>query len=368
MSETAPAQSFNIPKTHKACVYDKPGSISTKVEEVETPEPGPGQVLVRLTHSGVCHSDMGIMENTWRGLPYPTQPGQVGGHEGVGIVQKLGPGAELSSIKLGDRVGIKWIAQTCSSCLACYEQLDGSCLNQKISGYYFPGTFQQYALGPANYVTPIPDGLDSADAAPMLCAGVTTYAALRKSEAKSGQWVVIAGAGGGLGHLATQIGSRGMAMRILGIDHGSKEQLVKECGAEEFIDLTKYDDKTIAEEVKRITGGVGASAVIVCTASNRAYAQAMSFLRIGGTLVCVGMPEGDSVPIAQAFPAFMVGKNHRIVGSAVGNQREAIEVLGMAARGVIKTRYRLEKMENLTEVFKEMSEGKVQGRVVLDLQ
>jgi propanol-preferring alcohol dehydrogenase len=182
------------------------------------------------------------------------------------------------------------------------------------------------------------------------------------------RWVAIAGAGGGLGHLATQIGSRGMAMRILGIDHGSKEELVKECGAEAFIDVTKYNDKTIAEEVMRITGGVGASAVIVCTASNKAYAQAMSFLRIGGTLVCVGMPEGDFEPIAQAFPATMVAKNHRIVGSAVGNQREAIEVLDMAARGVIKTKVRLEKMENLTEVFKAMSEGKLQGRVVLDLQ
>ncbi|EDO02318.1 hypothetical protein SS1G_04794 [Sclerotinia sclerotiorum 1980 UF-70] len=299
----ATVQSFDIPKQYKAIVYDKPGTISTKIEQLDTPEPGPGDVLVRLTHSGVCHSDMGVCENSWRGLPYPTQAGQVGGHEGVGIVQKLGPGTENGRIKLGDRVGIK---------------------NQKISGYYYPGTFQQYALAPANYVTPIPDALDSKDAAPILCAGVTTYSALRKSDAKSGQWVVIAGAGGGLGHLACQIGSRGMAMRIIGVDHGSKEELVKECGAEVFIDVTKFDDKAIAEEVKRVTGGLGASAVIV----------------------------------AQEW---------KIKGSSVGNQREALEVLDMAARGIIKTRIRMEKMENLTEVFKEMSEGKMQGRVVLDL-
>ncbi|APA06634.1 hypothetical protein sscle_02g014040 [Sclerotinia sclerotiorum 1980 UF-70] len=342
----ATVQSFDIPKQYKAIVYDKPGTISTKIEQLDTPEPGPGDVLVRLTHSGVCHSDMGVCENSWRGLPYPTQAGQVGGHEGVGIVQKLGPGTENGRIKLGDRVGIK---------------------NQKISGYYYPGTFQQYALAPANYVTPIPDALDSKDAAPILCAGVTTYSALRKSDAKSGQWVVIAGAGGGLGHLACQIGSRGMAMRIIGVDHGSKEELVKECGAEVFIDVTKFDDKAIAEEVKRVTGGLGASAVIVCTASNRAYAQALSFLRFGGTLVCVGMPEGDSQPIANSFPAAMVAQEWKIKGSSVGNQREALEVLDMAARGIIKTRIRMEKMENLTEVFKEMSEGKMQGRVVLDL-
>ncbi|TAQ89794.1 hypothetical protein B7494_g1904 [Chlorociboria aeruginascens] len=366
MATAATQKTFDIPKKYKAMVYDKPGTISTKLEELATPEPGTGDVLVRLTHSGVCHSDMGVMENTWRILPYPTQPGQIGGHEGVGIVQKLGPGAE-GKVKVGDRVGIKWIASVCGACLACLEGRDGNCFNQKISGYYYPGTFQQYALAPANYVTPIPDALSSEDAAPLLCAGVTVYSALRKSDAQSGQWVVIAGAGGGLGHLACQIGSRGMAMRIIGIDHGSKESLVKDCGAEVFIDITKFDDTTIAKEIKRVTGGLGASAVIVVTASNRAYAQALSFLRFGGTLVCVGMPEGDSQPIANAFPAAMVSKELKIKGSSVGSQREALEILDMAARGVVKTHLKTVKMQTLTEVFKEMSEGKLQGRIVLDL-
>jgi len=360
-------KTFDIPKKYKAIVYDKPGTISTKIEELDTPEPGPGEVLVRLSHTGVCHSDMGIMENSWRGLPYPTQPGQVGGHEGVGIVHKLGPGPE-GRVKVGDRVGIKWIAYACGACTPCLEGRDGVCFNQKISGYYYPGTFQQYALAPANYVTPIPDALKSEDAAPMLCAGVTTYSALRKADVKSGQWVVVAGAGGGLGHLATQIGARGMALRIIGIDHGNKEKLVKECGAEVFLDITKHDDKSLAEAVKEVTGGLGASAVIVCTAANGAYAQALSLLRFGGTLVCVGMPEGDSKPIANAFPADLVAHEWNIRGSAVGNQREALEVLDMAARGIVKTHFRTEKMEKLTEVFQEMSEGKMQGRVVLDLQ
>lgn len=118
----------------------------------------------------------------------------------------------------------------------------------------------------------------------MLCAGITTYAALRRSNAKSGQWVVVAGAGGGLGHIACQLASRGMALRVIGIDDGSKEQLAKDCGAEHFIDITKHDDKSIAEEVVKLTGGLGASAVLVCTASNKAYAQALDFLRFGGTV------------------------------------------------------------------------------------
>ena len=184
----------------------------------------------------------------------------------------------------------------------------------------------------------------------MLCAGVTTYAALRKCGAKSGQWVVISGAGGGLGHLACQIASRGMGLRVIGLDHGSKKDLATQSGAEHFFDVFAHDDASLAEEVKKVTGGLGAMAVIVCTASNKAYAQSLDLLRFGGTLVCVGMPEGKHVPIEKAYPAAMVFKELNIRASAVGNRRDAIECMDMAARGIVKTHYRLEKMENLTQV------------------
>lgn len=358
----------SIPTHHTGCTYDSPGKISTAIQTLEIPSPGAGEILVQLTHSGVCHSDLGIMLNNWASLPLPTPAGQVGGHEGVGKVVKLGPGAENSSIQVGDRVGIKWVSGTCGSCPPCLEEADALCHKAKVSGYYTPGTFQQYCLAPANYVTPIPDGLESADAAPMLCAGVTTYAALRKSGAKSGQWVVISGAGGGLGHIATQLASKGMAMRVIGIDHGSKEQLVKDCGAECFIDITKHDDKSIAEEVIKTAGGLGASAVIVCTASNKAYAQALDFLRFSGTVVCVGMPEGEPQPIAKSYPQALVFKQATIAAVAVGNRRDAIECMDFAARGVVKTRYRIEKMDKLTQVFQEMEDETLQGRVVIDLQ
>jgi len=193
----------DLPKTYKGVVYDEPGKVSTKIVDLDMPEPGPGEVLINLTHSGVCHSDLGVMTNRWAGLPAPTQAGQVGGHEGVGKIVKMGPGTETSSVKLGDRVGIKWISAICGSCPACLSGHDGVCFNQKVSGYYTPGTFQQYVLGPANYVTPVPESLPSDAAAPMLCAGVTVYSALRKSSAKSGDWVVLLGAGGGLGMLRT---------------------------------------------------------------------------------------------------------------------------------------------------------------------
>jgi propanol-preferring alcohol dehydrogenase len=229
------------------------------------------------------------------------------------------------------------------------EGADALCFTAKISGYYTPGTFQEYAIGPANYVTPIPESLDSAQAAPLLCAGVTTYAALKRTNAQAGQWVVISGAGGGLGHIAVQL-AKGMGMRVIGIDHGSKEAFVKECGAEAFLDITKHDDNSIVEEVKKTASGLGASAVLVCTASNKAYAQAVNFLRFGGTLVCVGVPEGKLEPIASAFPTVVVFKQLTIAGTAVGNRKDAAEVLDFAARGVVKIQARIEPLEKLDEV------------------
>lgn len=229
------------------------------------------------------------------------------------------------------------------------EGADALCFTAKISGYYTPGTFQQYVLGPANYVTPIPENLESASAAPLLCAGVTSYAALRRTQAISGQWIVVSGAGGGLGHIAVQL-AKGMGLRVIGIDHGSKESFVNECGAEAFVDITKHDDKSIVEEVTKIAGGLGASAVLVCTASNRAYAQALGFLRFGGTLVCVGVPEGKLEPIASANPAAVVFKQLTIAGTAVGNRKDAAEVLDFAARGVVKIHSRVEPLEKLDDV------------------
>ncbi|KAF2857070.1 hypothetical protein K470DRAFT_261153 [Piedraia hortae CBS 480.64] len=304
------------------------------------------------------------MTNRWASLPNPTPQGQVGGHEGVGKVVKLGPGADSTSVKLGDRVGIKWLNAVCDTCPACIAGYDACCFRQKVSGYYTPGTFQQYVLAPVNYVTPIPEGLESGAAAPMLCAGVTVYSALKKSAAQAGDWVVILGSGGGLGHLGCQIASKGMGMRVIGIDGGAKKDLSMECGAEHFIDFTKGN---AAEEVKKITGGLGAEAVLVFTAANSAYAMGLDLLKFGGTLVCVGMPEGEPKAIANAFPQFLCLRAQNIVSSAVGTRKEAIEALQFAERGLVKTHFRLAKMAELTSVFEEMDRGELIGRVVLDL-
>ncbi|ORY63858.1 alcohol dehydrogenase-like protein [Pseudomassariella vexata] len=370
---------MEIPLTHNAIIYTNPGTASLKITQVPTPSPGPGQVLIRLTHSGVCHSDHAVMTNSWRWLPGLTSHDQVGGHEGVGEVVKLGPDLVDSGyskyngpgIKIGDRVGIKWFASTCLHCLACMDSQEGSCFHPTISGYSVPGTFQEYVLAPANYVTPIPDGVPSDAAAPILCGGLTVYSAFHKARARAGEWVVISGAGGGLGSLACEIGSRGMGFRILGIDSAAKETLIRECGAEEFLPLDKFSrdpegDKAMANEVMRITEG-GAAAVLVCTSANAAYAQAVHFLRFCGTLVCVGITEGDEVPIRTVNPNMLIKLQLTVTASSVGNRKEAIEILNLVARGVVKPRFTLHKPAELGDIFARLEKGEILGRTVLSL-
>ncbi|KAJ9640853.1 hypothetical protein H2204_003142 [Knufia peltigerae] len=367
---------LDIPSHHEAAVYDEPGKISTKLETVETPRPNVGEVLVRLTHSGVCASDMAVMTMGWKHLVRPTPKGQVGGHEGVGVVVALGSDADSPGLEVGQRVGIKWLASVCGNCEACLSGADSCCTAKKISGYHVPGTFQQYALAPAQYVTPIPDGLASEQAAPLLCGGLTVYSALRKSGAHPGDWVVVPGAGGGLGHLCVQIG-RAMGFRMIGIDSGTKKSLVKdECGAEGFVDLGDYNNNDgddggatkMIEDVKLMTGGPGAKAVIVCAASNAAYAQGLRMLKFRGTLVCVGVPEGERVPIESADPGSIAGRELRIVGSAVGTRKDAIDVMELASRGIVKTHVEIFGMEQLTTVFQKMHAQQLQGRAVISLE
>jgi propanol-preferring alcohol dehydrogenase len=162
------------------------------------------------------------------------------------------------------------------------------------------------------------------------------------------------------------MGSRAMGYRIIAIDHPSKKDLCLSSGAEHFISHTDTPD--LAAAVNALTDGLGAQAVLVLTAANPAYASGMQVLKFGGTLVCVGLPEGALTPIATAFPQVMIAKEQRIVGSAVGNRREAIETLDLAARGIIKTHFTTCKMDELTKTFEAMDKGQIQGRVVLDLQ
>lgn len=247
----------------------------------------------------------------------------------------------------------------------CHAKSDGLCFNQAISGYYTPGTFQQYVLGPASYVTPIPDGLSAPEAAPMLCAGMTVHSALRRARTQPGQWIVVSGAGGGLGHIAVQLASRAFGLKVVGIDSGSKKDFVLESGAKHFVELGDAD--ATAAHIKNQCDGLGAHAVMVCTASNAAYGQAMRLLRFNGTLVCVGIPEGTESLIAGTSPNALIDGQLTVTGSAVGTEEDVVAMLDYAAKGIIKTHIRVQPMETLPDLFEDMADGKLQGRVVLDL-
>ncbi|KAJ5394971.1 uncharacterized protein N7487_009274 [Penicillium crustosum] len=333
------------PKTHMAMVYDQPGKVSIKRISIETPEPGAGQVLVRLTHTGVCHSDHGLMTNAWARYPRPTLAGQIGGHEGVGYVVRLGTGLEGSSIMLGTRVGVKFV--------------------HNISGYYTPGTFQEYCLAPANYVTPIPDEVQSHLAAPLLCAGLSAYSALKKARVSPGDWVVVFGAGGGVGHLVCQMAARVFSLRVIGIDFKEKETLVRSCGVETYLALE--ETKSLVNSVKAETNELGAAAALVCTGEDSAYSQALDMLRFNGVLVVVGVQEGKERPIENACPNAFLFNQSMIVGSSVGNYGEAVEVMNLARRGLIQTHVQVDKLDNLQAVFELMEKQEIRGKVVLEI-
>jgi propanol-preferring alcohol dehydrogenase len=261
------------------------------------------------------------------------------------------------------------VSNICNHCAPCLAGADGCCLNLKITGYGTPGTFQEYTVAPASYVTPIPEAVASVDAAPLLCGGVTAYAALRKTRAISGDWVVISGSGGGIGHLACQMGSKAMGYRILGIDRQVKGDLSRECGAEEFLAYEDFphDGDEIVQAVKRITGGLGAAAVMICNGSDDAYSQGLRYLRFNGTLVALGCQEGAPVPISTATPNIFLFQQLNIAGSSVGNKKDAAETFNLAARGVIRARTQTEKMENLVNVFNSMHSGKSKGKIVIEI-
>lgn len=248
---------------------------------------------------------------------------------------------------------------------------DGVCQKQKISGLSCPGTLQEYIIAPAHYVTPIPDGLSSDIAAPLLCGGATAYSALRKCCAQPGDWVVVSG-GGGLGHLALQLGSRGMGYRMIGIDMKQKEKFMKSCGAEAALAIDQFpkddDGAGITQEIMRLTDGRGAAATMICSGSNAAYAQGLGFLRFNGTMVCVGVPGGKMTLIGNAYPSVTISKQLAIVGSTVGNRKDALETSETAKRGVVRTHISTEEVCNMDTVFHDLHTGKLQGRAVINIQ
>ncbi|BGO97768.1 Alcohol dehydrogenase [Rhodotorula toruloides] len=351
-----------IPKEGVAVVFDKcngPIRVDKHHHVVQPSELKPGEVLVRVEYTGVCHTDLHAWKGDWPAAP---KTPLVGGHEGAGHVVAIADGT-TTTLKVGDAVGIKWLADSCLNCENCRLGSEATCDLAQCSGYTVDGSFQQYAVSFARHLTPIPDGLPLEVAAPILCAGVTVWKALKEANAKPGDWVVISGAGGGLGHLAVQYAAA-VGYRVVGIDTGDdKRKLLASYGADTFIDFKQFGGEgKLIEEVKRVCDGKGPHAAIITSAGGAAYNDALEYLRPHGTLVAVGLPP-DTYIKANVF--WTVFKSLRVVGSYVGNRQDAIEALDFAARGKVKPQIVVEPLENLEKVYHRMEQGAVPGRIVL---
>ncbi|KAF9469457.1 chaperonin 10-like protein [Collybia nuda] len=354
-----------IPLTARTAIttgFDQEYVIKDDHPVKQPSELNPGECLVKLDYTGVCHSDIHVGRGEWAWkAPLPL----IGGHEGVGHVVAIGEHSEAGSVKVGDRVGVKWIGRICMSCEMCRKGHESCCPISRTHshGYRIPGTFSQYVVSYVNYVTHIPDELDSAAAAPLLCAGLTIYRALKEANLGVGDWVSISGAGGGLGHLGVQY-AVAMGLRVLAIDTGeAKKELCLKLGAEKWVDFQKSEDLTA--DVQAATGGSGPQAAVIAAGVPKPFNQALMYLRETGTLVCVGMPGGGAM--INAPVNLLIAKKLNIVGSSLGNRQDVIEALQLAAQGKVKCQYEVKEFSELQSVLKDLDEGKITGRVVLRL-
>ncbi|MCK0767260.1 alcohol dehydrogenase AdhP [Chromohalobacter canadensis] len=338
-------------KTMKAAVVRQFGE-PLAIEEVATPRPQQGEILVKIAASGVCHTDLHAAHGDW---PVKPSPPFIPGHEGVGHIVAVGEG--VKHVKEGDRVGVPWLYSTCGHCEHCLGGWETLCESQQNTGYSVNGGFADYTLADAGYVGRLPDNVDFLEIAPVLCAGVTVYKGLKMTDARPGQWVVISGIGG-LGHMAVQYAkAMGFNVAAVDIDDG-KLALAERLGATVVVNALKADP---AETLKREVGG--AHGALVTAVSPKAFDQAQRMLRRGGTLVLNGLPPGDfPLPI---FDTVLNGITVR--GSIVGTRQDLQEAVDFAGEGKVEATIATEKLENINDVFQRMIDGKIEGRIVLDM-
>jgi alcohol dehydrogenase, propanol-preferring len=324
-----------------------------EIKDVPIPELEYGEILVKIKACGVCHTDLHAVNGDW---PVKPKLPLIPGHEGVGIVEKVAGG--VTSIKVGDRVGIPWLYSACGECEYCLTGRETLCLAQENAGYSVDGGYAEYCKAPANYVVKIPDGLDFHEISPIFCAGVTTYKALKVSNAKPGDWVAIYGIGG-LGHVALQY-AKAMGFNVIAVDiQDDKLELATELGADKTINGLRVDP---AEEIKNLVGGVQAAVSVAVT--KKAFEQAYGSVKRGGTLVVVGLPNADlPIPI---FDTVLNGVT--VKGSIVGTRKDLQEAIEFAAQGKVRTNIEVQPLEKINEVFERMETGQINGRVVLTLE
>ena len=321
-----------------------------RIEEVPIPEVTPGQVLVKVVASGVCHTDLHAADGDW-----PVKPSLpfIPGHEGVGFVAALGAG--VKGIREGDRVGVPWLHSACGHCEHCITGWETLCDGQQMTGYTVNGAYAEYVLADPAYVGHLPANVGFAEIAPVLCAGLTVYKGLKVLDCKPGDWVAISGIGG-LGHFAVQY-AKAMGFHVIAVDiDDAKLALATRLGADMVINAGTQDP---AAEVQRALRG--AHGVLVTAVSRSAFSQALGMLHKRGTMSLVGLPPGDF-----ALPIFDLVLNAKTVrGSIVGTRMDLQEALAFAGEGQVRSTYSEERLDNINAVLSRLKQGHVEGRVVM---
>jgi propanol-preferring alcohol dehydrogenase len=322
------------------------------IEDIATPEPGPGQVLVRIEASGLCHTDIHAARGEW-----PVKPGLpfIPGHEGVGIVERLSAG--VTGVSVGDRVAIPWLGFACGHCEYCGTGRETLCESQRNTGYSINGADADYAVAFASHVVKVPNGISPLEAAPLTCAGVTTYKAVKVSGIRPTERAAIFGIGG-LGHLAQQYAQIFGAETIAVDVTEDKLALARELGAAHTVNAAATDP------VAAIKALGGADVAIVLAASPVVLEQAHASLRRGGRLILVSLPKDNTMRLP-VFETVLGGLT--VIGSIVGTRADLAEVFQLHAAGRTRVSYEIRKLEEINDAITEVLNGQITARVVFQM-
>ncbi|HDZ8012961.1 TPA: alcohol dehydrogenase AdhP [Citrobacter amalonaticus] len=337
----------------KAAVISQaqPGKVEYRQQAVRAL--ASGEALVNVECCGVCHTDLHVVQGDFGPVP-----GRIPGHEGIGIVSAIAD--DVTSLKVGDRVSIAWFYEGCGVCEYCVSGRETFCRDVKNAGYSVDGAMAEQCIVKADYAVKVPEGLDPLVASSITCAGVTTYKAAQVSGVRPGQWLAIWGAGG-LGNMAIQFARNVFNARVIAIDiQDDKLALAKASGADVTLNPNKED---VPARIQALTGGGAHSAIVVAVARS-AFNQAVNSVRAGGKVVCVAVPAGElSLNIVKT-----VLDGIQIVGSLVGTRQDLAEAFQHALAGRVRPVVQPRKLEELNAIFKEMDDGTIQGRMVIDLR
>jgi propanol-preferring alcohol dehydrogenase len=314
-----------------------------EIEELPIPEPGAGQVLVRIETCGLCHTDIHAARGEW---PVKPSPPFIPGHEGVGIIERLGDGP-MYGLEPGMRVALPWLGYACGVCRYCNSGRETLCLEQKNMGYALNGGFAEYAIGFARHVVRVPDGIDPADAAPLTCAGVTTYKAVKDSGARPAALVAVFGTGG-LGHLAVQY-ARIAGASVIAVDiNPARLESARAVGAEHLVNPLEEDPIAAIQRLG------GADAAISTAVSPQAFEQAYGSLARGGKLVFVGLPADNHIQLP-IFETVLGGLD--IHGSIVGTRHDLEEVFELHRRGLTTLEYEERPLDDVNHAIEQVLDG-----------